>query len=59
VNLNPAFGPKKLDTAMGLIIEGLYGIPFTDILKRLIVHALTEGNSTPNGNGHIPAIATN
>lgn len=36
VNLNPAFGPKKLDTAIGLIIEGLYGIPFTEILKDLL-----------------------
>ena len=52
VNLNPAFGPKKLDTAIGLIIEDLYGLPFTDILKRLIFHTLSEENSTSNENGH-------
>ncbi|MBU0534833.1 hypothetical protein KKC62_01480 [Patescibacteria group bacterium] len=48
VNLNPAFGPKKLDTAIGLIIEGLYGIPFTDILKRLIARKLNDdsGNAS-------------
>lgn len=50
VNLNPAFGPKKLDTAIGLIIEDLYGIPFTDILKRLIARKLTDDNA----NVHAP-----
>lgn len=48
VNLNPAFGPKKLDTAIGLIIEDLYGIPFTDILKRLIARKLNEDSETPH-----------
>jgi len=47
INLNPAFGPKKLETAMGLIIENLYSISFTDILKRLIMNTMSE-----NGNGN-------
>jgi D-alanine-D-alanine ligase len=55
VNLNPAFGPKKLDTAIGLIIEDLYGIPFTDILKRLIARKLTDEGT----NVHTPASTSN
>lgn len=61
VNLNPAFGPKRLTTAIGLIIEDIYGIPFTDILKRLIARRLTDenGNLGTNGNGHSHANSHN
>lgn len=38
-NSNPAFGPKELSTAMGLILD-LYGISFSDMLKRLMVNTL-------------------
>lgn len=41
-NANPAFGPKELSTSMGLIIQELYGVPFTDILKRLIINTMTD-----------------
>ncbi len=39
-NANPAFGPKTLSTAVGLIIEELYGVPFAEILTRLIRNTL-------------------
>ncbi|MBU0649811.1 hypothetical protein KJ605_03080, partial [Patescibacteria group bacterium] len=39
-NANPAFGPKELSTAMGLIIQELYGVPFSEILRRLINNTL-------------------
>ncbi len=39
-NANPAFGPKESKTAMGLILEDLYKIPFIDILKRLMLNTL-------------------
>lgn len=41
VNLNPAFGPYELGTSMGNIIQKIHGISFLDILKRLIVNAVT------------------
>ena len=41
-NTNPAFGPKELGTAMGYIIEGLYGVPFPEILQRLIKNTLAS-----------------
>jgi D-alanine-D-alanine ligase len=39
-NANPAFGPKESFTSMGLIISELYGVPFTDIIKRLVNNTL-------------------
>jgi D-alanine-D-alanine ligase len=39
-NANPSFGPKESFTAMGLIISELYGVPFTDIIKRLVNNTL-------------------
>lgn len=39
-NANPAFGPKELNTAMGLIVQELYGVPFGEILRRLINNTL-------------------
>lgn len=41
-NANPAFGPKELNTAIGLIIEELHGVPFSDILMRLIRSGLSD-----------------
>lgn len=42
-NANPAFGPKESNTSMGWIVQDLYGVPFTDILKRLILNTLYSG----------------
>ncbi len=39
-NANPAFGPKELNTSMGLIIQELYGVAFSEILRRLINNTL-------------------
>jgi D-alanine-D-alanine ligase len=39
-NANPVFGPKESFSAMGLIISELYGVPFTDIIKRLVNNTL-------------------
>ncbi len=39
-NANPAFGPKESFTAMGLIISEIYGVPFVDIIKRLVNNTL-------------------
>jgi D-alanine-D-alanine ligase-like ATP-grasp enzyme len=35
-NANPSFGPLSMGTSMGYIIQQLYGVPFLEILKRLI-----------------------
>ena len=39
-NCNPAFGPKELGTALGYIVEDIYGISFPEILKRLIINTM-------------------
>ncbi|MBI2414618.1 hypothetical protein HYV31_02100 [candidate division WWE3 bacterium] len=41
-NANPAFGPKSLTTAMGYIIQDLYNVPFSEILKRMIENTLLD-----------------
>ena len=51
-NANPAFGPKELNTSMGLIIQELYGVPFGEILRRLINNTLgvnSESGISVNG----------
>lgn len=40
-NSNPAFGPKELDVAMSTILD-MYGITFTEILKRLILNTMRD-----------------
>lgn len=47
-NSNPAFGPKELNTAMGLIVEELYGVSFYDIIIRLIRSALSGAPEMTN-----------
>jgi len=42
-NSNPMFGPSELDCAMGYIID-LYGLSFTDMLKRLLLNTIHMGN---------------
>ena len=36
-NSNPAFGPKEIDCALANILS-LYGVPFVEILKRLLLN---------------------
>jgi len=50
-NSNPAFGPKELNTAMGNILDTLYGISFVEILRRLIVNTLKGPLEDFNGTG--------
>ncbi len=40
-NCNPAFGPKELDVALSVILD-LYGIPFSAILKRLMLNTVRD-----------------
>lgn len=40
-NSNPAFGPKELDCALASILD-LYGISFTEILKRLLLNTIRD-----------------
>ena len=40
-NCNPAFGPKEFDVALSVILD-LYGIPFTEILKRLLFNTMRD-----------------
>ena len=40
-NSNPAFGPKELDVAIANVLD-LYGITFTEILKRLITNTMRD-----------------
>lgn len=56
-NCNPAFGPKIMNVAISSILD-MYGIPFTEILKRLIINTMyfptqnqTDPAKTGNGNG--------
>lgn len=43
-NSNPAFGPKETDCAIGNILD-LYGVPFTEILKRIISNTMRDNVS--------------
>jgi D-alanine-D-alanine ligase len=38
-NSNPAFGPKELNVGLSLVLD-MYGISFTEILRRLIINTL-------------------
>jgi D-alanine-D-alanine ligase len=55
-NSNPAFGPKELDCALGNILD-LYGVSFSEILKRLLLNTIRDEAGkkrlplTNNGNG--------
>jgi D-alanine-D-alanine ligase len=40
-NSNPAFGPKETDCAIGNILE-IYGIPFTEVLKRIMSNTMRD-----------------
>ena len=40
-NCNPAFGPKELDDALAVILD-MYGISFTEILKRLLLNTMRD-----------------
>ena len=40
-NCNPAFGPKEQDVALSNILD-LYGISFSEILKRLMVNTMND-----------------
>ncbi len=40
-NCNPAFGPKELDMALSVILD-MYGIPFPEILKRLLLNTVRD-----------------
>jgi D-alanine-D-alanine ligase len=40
-NCNPAFGPKELDMALSVILD-LYGVSFTEILKRLMLNTVRD-----------------
>jgi D-alanine-D-alanine ligase-like ATP-grasp enzyme len=52
-NANPAFGPKETETAMGLILQDIYGIPFLEILKRIIINTtgMSEDEYTSSTGG--------
>ncbi|OGM32049.1 hypothetical protein A3D01_02925 [Candidatus Woesebacteria bacterium RIFCSPHIGHO2_02_FULL_39_13] len=49
-NSNPAFGPKELDVAMSNILD-LYGISFSEILKRLLLNTMRDAQ----GKERLPA----
>lgn len=40
-NCNPAFGPKEQNVALSVILD-LYGIPFVEILKRLLLNTVRD-----------------
>ncbi len=40
-NCNPSFGPKELDVALSVILD-MYGVPFTEILKRLLLNTVRD-----------------
>lgn len=47
-NVNPAFGPREAECAMGTIMY-MYGVDFPEILKRLVANTL--GQNKPEGAG--------
>lgn len=56
MNANPAFGPKEMEVASSTILD-MYGVTFTEILRRLIVNTMKDpsfesGNGSGNGNGN-------
>ncbi len=40
-NTNPSFGPKELSCAISVILD-IYGVSFSDILKRLIINTIQD-----------------
>lgn len=40
-NCNPAFGPKELNNALAVILD-MYGIPFSEILRRLLLNTMRD-----------------
>ncbi len=50
-NANPAFGPKELGTAMGYVMQDLYNVPFSEILRRIIINTTGDTDIDSNGNG--------
>jgi D-alanine-D-alanine ligase-like ATP-grasp enzyme len=44
-NCNPAFGPKELDVALSNILD-IYGIPFHELLKSLLLHIVRDASGT-------------
>ena len=48
-NSNPAFGPKERSVAMASILD-MYGVSFTEILRRVMISALKPDESV-NVNG--------
>ncbi len=53
-NANCAFGPKEMETAMGLILQDIYGVSFQDILKRIIINTtgVAEDHYQNGSNGN-------
>ncbi|MFH1188078.1 MAG: hypothetical protein V1688_04460 [bacterium] len=49
-NSNPAFGPKECGCAIAYILD-LYGISFSDIIKRLVINTVKDVNNKTEGNG--------
>lgn len=43
-NANPAYGPKESLCAIGTVLD-MYGVTFTDLLKRLIINTMNEQSS--------------
>lgn len=50
-NCNPAFGPKIMEVAISSILD-MYGINFTEIIRRIIVNTLYHDPQSGNGNGN-------
>ncbi len=60
-NSNPAFGPKEIDCALASILD-MYGITFSEILRRLLVNTMRDAqgqtklpmteNGTDDGSGN-------
>lgn len=50
-NSNPAFGPKESKCAIAYILD-LYNVPFTEILKRLILNTMRDAS----GNELLPIV---
>lgn len=50
-NANPAFGPKELNIALGTIMD-LFGVPFDEVLKRLMENTLRDSSFKVVTNGN-------
>jgi D-alanine-D-alanine ligase len=57
-NPNSFLGPKENGSALGNILENLYGVKFTEILRRMMLNTVRASKSDFGTNGAVSAVDT-